>query len=126
MTKIKRTALLTAIVVAVFAIPALAAPHVQPGLLLRGEPIGQGTLENNITANFFLSEKVLGSQVHARIAGHNAKVKHVGSQAAFYVARLPSSVKLHYGHVYRVIIVACSKHGCASFNKPVKLPKPSL
>jgi len=118
--------LILSVVLAAATAPAYAIPHVQPHVLLRGTPTGQGTLENDITANFFLSEKVLGSQVHAKIAGHQAKVVHVGGKTTFYVANLPHSVKLHFGRVYRVIIVACDKHGCSSFSKPIKLPKPSL
>ena len=109
-------------------VSALAAPVVQRGLLLRGTPIGgENTLVNDVTANFFLSERVLGNQVHARIGGHRAKVVHVGGNDNFYVAKLPITVHLHYSHLYRVIIVACDNaHHCASYNKVVKLPKPSL
>jgi hypothetical protein len=120
------TTLIVTAVLAALAVPALAAPHVQPHLILRGTPVGQRTLMNDINANFFLDEKVLGSKVHARIAGHQAKVTHVGGNSAFYVADLPSSVKLHWGRVYRVIIVACDKHGCSTYSKPAKLPKPGL
>ena len=102
----KRITLCAASVLAVaaFAVPVLAAPHVQPHLLLRGTPIGQGTLDNDITANFFLSEKVLGSQVHARIAGHNAKVVHVGGShvpGTFLDAEIVSGHPHHLSGVAR-------------------------
>jgi hypothetical protein len=118
---------LAAAVLALTAAPALALPRLAPGTLnLSGTPTGSGTLENDISANFFLTAKVLGKQVHVTIDGHNAPVRHVGASTKFYVGRLPSSIKLHFGRRYRVVITACSKLGCSRAVRLKTLPKPSL
>ena len=75
-------------------------------------PTGSGTLEKDVAANFFLTKRVLGSQVHVTIDGHNAPVRHVGAKTKFYVGKLPSSIRLHFGKRYRVVIRACDKTGC--------------
>lgn len=107
--------------------PALAAPKIAPhSLLLRGTPTGSGTLENDINANFFLTERVLGKHVHVTIDGHKATVRHVGAKTKFYVGTLAHSVKLHFGQRYRVVIHACGAKGCSTTSRLVKLPKPSL
>jgi hypothetical protein len=115
-----------ALLVGAIVVPALAAPKVQRGLLLRGTPIGENTLENHIGADFFLNERVLGSQVHATIDHHAAKVKHVGGNSAFYAADLPPFMKLNYGRSYRIVIRACDKTGCSTYHQLAKLPKPGL
>ena len=70
--------------------------------------------------------KVLGKNVSVTIAGHRATVRHVGGATKFYVGTLPSSVKLHFGKRYRVVITACSKLGCSRAVRDKTLPKPSL
>jgi hypothetical protein len=110
-----------------FVASALAAPQLAPGTInLSGTPTGSGTLEKDIAANFFLTKRVLGKQVHVTIDGHNATVRHVGASTKFYVGRLPSSVKLHFGKRYRVVIRACDKTGCSRTVRDKTLPKPSL
>ena len=109
------------------AVPAIAAPQLAPGTInLSGTPTGSGTLEKDVAANFFLTERVLGKQVHVTIAGHNTTVRHVGAKTKFYVAKLPSSIKLHYGKRYRVVIRACDETGCSRTVRDKTLPKPSL
>jgi hypothetical protein len=109
------------------AVPAIAAPQLAPGTInLSGTPVGSGTLEKDVAANFFLTKRVLGKQVHVTIAGHNTTVRHVGAKTKFYVAKLPSSIKLHYGKRYRVVIRACDKTGCSGTVRDKTLPKPSL
>jgi hypothetical protein len=126
----RRSALVLALATAVLALtaaPALAVPKLAPGTLnLSGTPTGSGTLEKDISANFFLTVKVLGKNVSVTIDGHKATVRHVGASTKFYVGRLPSSVKLHFGKRYRVVIVACSKLGCSRAVRDKTLPKPSL
>ena len=70
--------------------------------------------------------KVLGKNVSVTIAGHKAIVRHVGGATKFYVGRLPSSVQLHFGKRYRVVITACSKLGCSRAVRDKTLPEPSL
>ena len=107
--------------------PALAAPRLAPGTInLSGTPVGSGTLEKDVAANFFLTKRVLGKQVHVTIDGHNTTVRHVGAKTRFYVAKLPSSIRLHYGKRYRVVIRACDKTGCSRTVRDKTLPKPSL
>jgi hypothetical protein len=116
-----------AALLAVLAASAVAAPQLAPGTInLSGTPTGSGTLENDIAANFFLTKRVLGKQVHVTIAGHDATVRHVGAKTKFYVGKLPSSVKLHFGKRYRVVIRACDKTGCSRTVRDKTLPKPSL
>jgi hypothetical protein len=116
-----------AALLAVFAASAIAAPQLAPGTInLSGTPTGSGTLENDIAANFFLTKRVLGKQVHVTIDGHNATVRHVGAKTKFYVGKLPSSLKLHFGKRYRVVIRACDKTGCSRTVRDKTLPKPSL
>jgi hypothetical protein len=111
----------------VLAASALAAPQLAPGTInLSGTPTGSGTLEKDVAANFFLTKRVLGKQVHVTIDGHNTTVRHVGASTKFYVARLPSSIKLHFGKRYRVVIRACDKTGCSRTVRDKTLPKPSL
>jgi hypothetical protein len=118
---------IAAAVLALTAAPALAVPRLAPGTLnLSGTPTGSGTLEKDVAANFFLTKRVLGKQVHVTIAGHNTTVRHVGASTKFYVARLPSSIKLHFGKRYRVVIRACDKTGCSRTVRDKTLPKPSL
>jgi hypothetical protein len=117
-----------AVVLAVaLAATALAAPQLAPGTInLSGTPTGSGTLEKDVAANFFLTKRVLGSQVHVTIDGHNAPVRHVGASTRFYVGTLSSSIRLHYGKRYRVVIRACDKTGCSRTVRDKTLPKPSL
>jgi hypothetical protein len=118
---------LAVVLAAALATNALAAPQLAPGTInLSGTPTGSGTLEKDVAANFFLTRRVLGSQVHVTIAGHNAPVRHVGAKTKFYVAKLPSSIKLHFGKRYRVVIRACDKTGCSRTVRDKTLPKPSL
>jgi hypothetical protein len=112
---------------AALAATALAAPRLAPGTInLSGTPTGSGTLEKDVAANFFLTKRVLGSQVHVTIDGHNAPVRHVGAKTKFYVGKLPSSIRLHFGKRYRVVIRACDKTGCSRTVRDKTLPKPSL
>jgi hypothetical protein len=126
----RRPTLVLAIAAAVLALtaaPALAVPRLAPGTLnLSGTPTGSGTLEKDVAANFFLTKRVLGSQVHVTIDGHSASVRHVGASTKFYVGRLPSSIRLHFGRRYRVVIRACDKTGCSRTVRDKTLPKPSL
>jgi hypothetical protein len=118
---------IAAVVLALTAAPALAVPRLAPGTLnLSGTPTGSGTLEKDVAANFFLTKRVLGSQVHVTIDGHNASVRHVGPKTKFYVGKLPSSIRLHFGKRYRVVIRACDKTGCSRTVRDKTLPKPSL
>jgi len=118
----RRSSLVLALViVAVLAAPALAAPQLAPGTINLS-----GTLEKDVAANFFLTKRVLGKQVHVTIDGHDATVRHVGASTKFYVGKLPSSVKLHFGKRYRVVIRACDKTGCSRTVRDKTLPKPSL
>ena len=118
---------IAAAVLALTAAPALAVPRLAPGTLnLSGTPTGSGTLEKDISANFFLTVKVLGKNVSVTIAGHKATVRHVGGATKFYVGTLPSSIRLHFGRRYRVVITACSKLGCSRAVRDKTLPKPSL
>jgi hypothetical protein len=118
---------LALVLIAAVVAPALAAPQLAPGTInLSGTPTGSGTLEKDIAANFFLTKRVLGKQVHVTIGGHNATVRHVGASTKFYVGKLPSSVKLHFGKRYRVVIRACDKTGCSRTVRDKTLPKPSL
>jgi len=91
----RRPTLVLAVAVAVLAVtaaPALAVARLAPGTLnLSGTPTGSGTLEKDIAANFFLTKRVLGKQVHVTIDGHNATVRHVGASTKFYVGKLPST-----------------------------------
>jgi hypothetical protein len=126
----RRSMLIVAIAAAVLALtaaPALAVPRLAPGTLnLSGTPTGSGTLEKDISANFFLTVKVLGKNVGVTIDGHRATVRHVGGGTKFYVGRLPSSIRLHFGKRYRVVITACTKLGCSRAVRDKTLPKPSL
>jgi len=118
---------IAAVVLALTAAPALAVPRLAPRTLnLSGTPTGSGTLEKDVAANFFLTKRVLGSQVHVTIDGHNAPVRHVGAKTKFYVGKLPSSIRLHFGKRYRVVIRACDKTGCSRTVRDKTLPKPSL
>ena len=64
---------LAVVLAAVLAATALAAPRLAPGTInLSGTPTGSGTLEKDVAANFFLTKRVLGNQVHVTIDGHNA------------------------------------------------------
>jgi len=112
---------LTVVFAACIAVPAIAAPQLAPGTINLS-----GTLEKDVAANFFLTKRVLGKQVHVTIDGHNAKVRHVGASTKFYVGKLPSSIKLHFGKRYRVVIRACDKTGCSRTVRDKTLPKPSL
>jgi len=124
---LKRALCIAAVLALGVAAPALAAPQLAPGTInLSGTPTGSGTLEKDVAANFFLTKRVLGKQVHVTIAGHNTTVRHVGAKTKFYVAKLPSSIKLHFGKRYRVIIRACDKTGCSRTVRDKTLPKPSL
>ena len=123
----KRALALVAVLVLCIAVPAIAAPQLAPRTInLSGTPVGSGTLEKDVAANFFLTKRVLGKQVHVTIAGHNTTVRHVGAKTKFYVAKLPGSIRLHFGKRYRVIIVACDKTGCSRTVRDKTLPKPSL
>jgi hypothetical protein len=123
----KRSLALAAVLVVAIAVPAIAAPQLAPGTInLSGTPVGSGTLDKDVAANFFLTKRVLGKQVHVTIAGHNTTVRHVGAKTRFYVAKLPSSIRLHYGRRYRVVIIACDKTGCSRTVRDKTLPKPSL
>ena len=123
----KRVLALAVVLAAGIAVPAIAAPQLAPGTInLSGTPTGSGTLEKDIAANFFLTKRVLGKQVHVTIDGHNATVRHVGAKTKFYVGKLPSSIKLHFGKRYRVVIRACDKTGCSRTVRDKTLPKPSL
>jgi hypothetical protein len=123
----KRALGLAAVLALSIAVPALAAPQLAPGTInLSGTPVGSGTLEKDVAANFFLTKRVLGKQVHVTIDGHNTTVRHVGAKTKFYVATLPSSIRLHFGKRYRVVITACSKLGCSRTVRDKTLPKPSL
>jgi hypothetical protein len=83
---------LAVVLAAVVVVPALAAPQLAPGTInLSGTPTGSGTLEKDVAANFFLTKRVLGKQVHVTIDGHNATVRHVGASTKFYVGKLPST-----------------------------------
>jgi hypothetical protein len=118
---------LALVIVAVIAAPALAAPQLAPGTInLSGTPTGNGNLEKDVAANFFLTKRVLGKQVHVTIDGHNATVRHVGAKTKFYVGKLPSSIRLAFGKRYRVVIRACDKTGCSRTVRDKTLPKPSL
>jgi hypothetical protein len=109
------------------AVPAIAAPKLAPGTInLSGTPTGSGTLEKDVAANFFLTKRVLGKQVHVTIAGHSTTVRHVGAKTKFYVAKVASSVRLHFGKKYRVVIRACDKTGCSRTVRDKTLPKPGL
>jgi hypothetical protein len=109
------------------AATALAAPQLAPGTInLSGTPTGNGNLEKDVAANFFLTKRVLGKQVHVTIDGHNATVRHVGSKTKFYVGKLPSSIRLAFSKRYRVVIRACDKTGCSRTVRDKTLPKPSL
>ena len=123
-----RRALALGVVLALaIAVPAIAAPQLAPGTInLSGTPTGSGTLEKDVAANFFLTKRVLGKQVHVTIAGHNTTVRHVGAKTKFYVAKVASSVRLHFGKKYRVVIRACDKTGCSRTVRDKTLPKPSL
>jgi hypothetical protein len=123
-----RRALALGVVLAVaVAVPAIAAPQLAPGTInLSGTPTGNGTLEKDVAANFFLTKRVLGKQVHVTIAGHSTTVRHVGAKTKFYVAKVASSVRLHFGKRYRVVIRACDKTGCSRTVRDKTLPKPSL
>lgn len=106
---------------------AVAAPQLAPGTInLSGTPTGDGNLEKDVAANFFLTKRVLGKQVHVTIDGHNAPVRHVGASTKFYVGKLPSSIRLAFGKRYRVVIRACDKTGCSRTVRDKTLPKPSL
>jgi hypothetical protein len=123
----RRTLALAVVLALGVAVPAIAAPQLVPGTInLSGTPTGSGTLDKDVAANFFLTKRVLGKQVHVTIAGHNAKVRHVGAKTRFYVGTLPSSIKLHFGRRYRVVIHACDKTGCSRTVRDKTLPKPSL
>ena len=123
----KRVLALAVALALCIAVPALAAPQLAPGTInLSGTPTGNGNLEKGVAANFFLTKRVLGKQVHVTIAGHNAAVRHVGASTRFYVGKLPSSVKLPFGKRYRVVIRACDKTGCSRTVRDKTLPKPSL
>ncbi|MGZ6639512.1 MAG: hypothetical protein ACXVII_42615 [Solirubrobacteraceae bacterium] len=118
---------LAVVLAAALAATALAAPQLAPGTInLSGTPTGSGTLEMDVAANFFLTKRVLGSQVHVTIDGHNAPVRHVGAKTKFYVGKLPRSIRLHFGKRYRVVIRACDKTGCSRTVRDKTLPKPSL
>lgn len=118
---------LAVVLAAGLAATALAAPQLAPGTInLSGTPTGSGTLEKDVAANFFLTRRVLGSQVHVTIDGHNAPVRHVGASTKFYVGTLPSSIRLHFGKRYRVVIRACDNTGCSRTVRDKTLPKPSL
>ena len=118
---------LAVVLAAALAAAALAAPQLAPGTInLSGTSTGSGTLDKDIAANFFLTKRVLGNQVHVTIDGHNATVRHVGASTKFYVGKLPSSVELHFGKRYRVVIRACDKTGCSRTVRDKTLPKPSL
>jgi hypothetical protein len=109
------------------AVPAIAAPQLAPGTInLSGTPTGSGTLEKDVAANFFLTKRVLSKQVHVTIAGHSTTVRHVGAKTKFYVAKVASSVRLHFGKKYRVVIRACDKTGCSRTVRDKTLPKPGL
>ena len=123
----KRALALAAVLALCVAVPALAAPQLAPGTInVSGTPVGSGTLEKDVAANFFLTKRVLGKQVHVTIDGHNTTVRHVGAKTRFYVAKLPSSIRLRYGKRYRVVIRACDKTGCSRTVRDKTLPKPSL
>ena len=83
----RRPTLVVALAVALaaaLAATALAAPQLAPGTInLSGTPTGSGTLEKDVAA-IFLTKRVLGSQVHVTIDGHNAPVRHVGAKTKFY------------------------------------------
>ena len=123
-----RRALVLGVVLALAAaVPAIAAPQLAPGTInLSGTPTGSGTLEKDVAANFFLTKRVLGKQVHVTIAGHSTTVRHVGAKTKFYVATVASSVRLHFGKKYRVVIRACDKTGCSRTVRDKTLPKPGL
>ena len=119
--------LLALVAGALAAAPALAAPQLAPGTInLSGTPTGSGNLDRGVAANFFLTKRVLGKQVHVTIDGHNTTVRHVGAKTKFYVAKLPTSIRLHFGKRYRVVIRACDKTGCSRTVRDKTLPKPSL
>jgi hypothetical protein len=123
----KRAVALAIALAVALAVPAIAAPHLAPGTInLSGTPTGNGTLERDVAANFFLTKRVLGKQVHVTIAGHSTTVRHVGAKTKFYVAKVASSVRLHFGRKYRVVIRACDKTGCSRTVRDKTLPKPSL
>ena len=109
------------------AASALAAPQLAPGTInLSGTPTGNDSLDRDVAANFFLTKRVLGKQVHVTIDGHSTIVRHVGARTKFYVARVASSVRLRFGKRYRVVIRACDKTGCSRTVRDKTLPKPSL
>ena len=124
----RRSALVLALATAVLALtaaPALAVPKLAPGTLnLSGTPTGSGTLEKDISANFFLTVKVLGKNVSVTIDGH--KASQLPRLAAVPVGNRLLQRKLHFGKRYRVVIVACSKLGCSRAVRDKTLPKPSL
>jgi hypothetical protein len=123
----KRILALAVVFVVCIAATAIAAPQLAPGTInLSGTPTGSGSLEKDVAANFFLTKRVLAKQVHVTIAGHGTTVRHVGAKTKFYVAKLPSSIKLHFGKRYRVVIRACDKTGCSRTVRDKTLPKPSL
>ena len=112
---------------ACFVATALAAPQLALGTInLSGTPTGNGNLDKDVAANFFLTKRVLGKQVHVTIDGHAAGVRHVGASTRFYVGKLPSSIRLAFGKRYRVVIRACDKTGCSRTVRDKTLPKPSL
>jgi hypothetical protein len=123
----KRALALGVVLAVAVAVPAIAAPQLAPGTInLSGTPTGNGTLEKDVAANFFLTKRVLGKQVHVTIAGHSTTVRHVGAKTKFYVAKVASSVRLRFGKRYRVVIRACDKTGCSRTVRDKTLPKPSL
>jgi hypothetical protein len=123
----KRALALGVVLAVAVAVPAIAAPQLAPGTInLSGTPTGSGTLEKDVAANFFLTKRVLGKQVHVTIAGHSTTVRHVGAKTKFYVAKVASSVRLRFGKRYRVVIRACDKTGCSRTVRDKTLPKPSL
>jgi hypothetical protein len=124
---VRRALVLGVVLALAVAVPAIAAPQLAPGTInLSGTPTGSGTLEKDVAANFFLTKRVLGKQVHVTIAGHSTTVRHVGAKTKFYVATVASSVRLHFGKKYRVIIRACDETGCSRTVRDKTLPKPGL
>jgi hypothetical protein len=124
---VRRALVLGVVLALAVAVPAIAAPQLAPGTInLSGTPTGSGTLEKDVAANFFLTKRVLGKQVHVTIAGHSTMVRHVGAKTKFYVATVASSVRLQFGKKYRVVIRACDKTGCSRTVRDKTLPKPGL
>ena len=127
MRRLSFVLVLSVVLLACTATLAIAAPQLAPGTInLSGTPTGSGTLERDVAANFFLTKRVLGKQVHVTIDGRATTVRHVGASTKFYVAKLPSAIKLHFGRRYRVVIRACDKTGCSRTVRDKTLPKPSL